>query len=677
MTLLAYIDPTGGLPPSLWGMIVAWAVAAAAAAWAGLRGLPHRTLAAIQRWGNPCILGMGMVGIIAITIVINMMFNKGNRSGQPARSISPRVLLLGFDGLDPVLLNQYMSEGRLPHFARLAKEGVYHPLRTTTPPQSPVAWSSFITGSNPAQHGVFDFVRRDPKRYTLDLAIADRHRMTLPWKGTPFWEGPVLRQFGMTAMRMPLCFPPPKLNGRLLAGMGVWDVRGTEGTYFFYSTEPIEKKDARGMLFSFQRQGNALRGELPGPYRAGETDDTREPFELDLSGEAAILRVQGRSYPLTANHWSEWIRIEFRLGALRLQRIEAITRMLLSRKSAQVTLYVSPLNFDPAAPLYPISHPGEYSAELCDAIGCYHTRGMPHDTQAVNDGVLSDEAFLDQCRTITDESEKMLSHELTRFHRGLLFAYFETPDVIQHLFWRTIDPQHPLHNADGAERIRRVIPEYYERLDAILGRARAALGQQGETVVMSDHGFAPFRRAVHLNAILRDAGFLLLRKNIRTSPEFFKEVDWSRTQAYALGFNALYLNLVGREGRGIVRPEDAERVRRSIAERLESFVDIETGMRPIKRARRVDETGPTDANRGSPDLIVGYARGYRASWETALGAVAEKTEEPNLKKWSGDHCIDADEVPGIFLSSDPAMDAANLQEIGAAIERYLGKTHGN
>ena len=84
-----------------------------------------------------------------------------------------------------------------------------------------------------------DFIKRDPASYRPDLALADRQKLTLPWRGTPFWERPALARLGTVAQRLPMVFPPPKLNGRLLAGMGVWDVRGTEGTYFFYHYLPL------------------------------------------------------------------------------------------------------------------------------------------------------------------------------------------------------------------------------------------------------------------------------------------------------------------------------------------------------------------------------------------------------------------------------------------------------
>jgi predicted AlkP superfamily phosphohydrolase/phosphomutase len=298
---------------------------------------------------------------------------------------------------------------------------------------------------------------------------------------------------------------------------------------------------------------------------------------------------------------------------------------------------------------------------------------MPFDTQAVNDGVLSDDDFLEQVRQVTDESEKMLHHELRRFKSGLLFAYFEGSDIVQHLFWRGIDSQHPLHADSATQKHKDAIPRMYEQYDALLGRARAALGDGAAVVVMSDHGFGPFRRAVHLNALLRNLGLLVLKDGKTTSPELLRDIDWYRTKAYALGFNALYLNRAGREGKGVVQPGEVEAVSRLLVQALERWTDPATGERPIKKVYLTRELYAGRAQPHMPDLLVGYVRGYRASWETALGAVPEATVEPNRKKWSGDHCVDASEVPGVFLSSDAALDCTSLAGLGEAVDGYLAE----
>lgn len=667
--LFAYVDPTGGLPPSVWGPLVAVLAGGAAAAWALLRTLAARSWR-VTRGRGELVAGLVGGGAAAGALMAAFAWQRPEPLQTAADPHGPRVLVLAFDGLDPQLLDRYLAEGRLPHFARLRNRGRYHPLATSEPPQSPVAWSTFLTGTPPCDHGVFDFVKRDPRTYLADLSTADRHGLKLPWTGDPLWDLPAIRRHGFVAHRLPMVFPPPRIaNGRLLAGMGVWDIRGTEGTYAFYSTSPPEIPGARGFVLPFERVAGTLGGKLPGPYRHGGTDSAREPFELvpAADGGPATLRVQGASHRLLPDRWSDWIEVEFRLGTLGMQKVRAITRVLIHHDGPDVSLYVSPLQFDPRAPLYPLSHPRSWAAEIADDIGLYATRGMPFDTHAVNDGVLADEALLTQVEQITDESERMLFRDLPRFDAGVLFAYFLGSDVVQHMFWRGLDPRHPLYNDPVTRRHADAIPRFYERCDAILGRAAAALGDQGAVVVISDHGFAPFRRAVHLNAILRDLGWLALVEGRSESAELFADVDWSRTRAYALGLNAVYLNVAGREARGIVPAADAPRLADELAAALAAWVDPDEGERPILRM------GRPPATQGGPDLVVGYARGYRASWKTALGGTPQATVEVNHQKWSGDHCIDPAEVPGVFLSSDPALDAESLAEVGAALDRYLAE----
>src|SRR5512141_271426 len=82
--------------------------------------------------------------------------------GAPVSPDMPKLVVIGVDGMDPVFLERHWDE--LPALRRLRDTGGFRPLRTTTPPQSPVAWSTFITGLEPAGHGIYDFVHRDPKR---------------------------------------------------------------------------------------------------------------------------------------------------------------------------------------------------------------------------------------------------------------------------------------------------------------------------------------------------------------------------------------------------------------------------------------------------------------------------------------------------------------------------------
>jgi predicted AlkP superfamily phosphohydrolase/phosphomutase len=173
----------------------------------------------------------------------------------------------------------------------------------------------------------------------------------------------------------------------------------------------------------------------------------------------------------------------------------------------------------------------------------------------------------------------------------------------------------------------------------------------GDTLLMvvSDHGFKSFARCVNLNAWLHQNGYLTLKDGKTESGDWFEDVDWSRTRAYTMGLNGLYLNVKGREREGIVDPAAAEALKDELRSKLNGLADPASGKIGITGVFDCDAVyaGPYVDN--APDLIVGYGDGYRASWDSVMGKVTEKIFEDNVKAWSGDHCIDPRLVPGVLF----------------------------
>jgi predicted AlkP superfamily phosphohydrolase/phosphomutase len=178
---------------------------------------------------------------------------------------------------------------------------------------------------------------------------------------------------------------------------------------------------------------------------------------------------------------------------------------------------------------------------------------------------------------------------------------------------------------------------------------------QDTLMVISDHGFSDFRRAVHLNTWLLREGFLTLDLPFNTGDaEGFVHVDWSATTAYSAGLNAIYLNLAGRERQGILPLAQKDAVADRIARRLEALRDPRTGEAAVATVYRARDVYSGEALASAPDLIVGWNAGYRSSWQTALGAVPREIFVDNTDEWRGDHCIAAHLVPGVFLSNRKA-----------------------
>ncbi len=590
-----------------------------------------------------------------------------------------KVIVLGIDGLSPVLMENMMDEGVLPNFARLKQEGAYRHIRTTNPAQSPVAWAGFSTGQNPGKHGIFDFIIRDPNNYGLDLSLSNTKgdKVTPVIKAKRFWRYATEARIPSVIIDCPLTFPPEKIYGKMLSGMGVPDILGTEGTFTFYTSEPSKQEsDVGGKVFHIQKRPVMIL-ELIGPRVAalrGQAKNIKVPFKVFLNDKESIFIEHGdKKIPLRVGQWSEWLDVTFRIDPLR--KIKGIFQFYLISLEPDFKLYISPIQFDPRDPFYPISYPKNYSKELTDLIGLYHTQGMPLDTWAVNEKRLSDDELLKQAQDVFEERKKMLDIELNRLQKGILFFYFGTSDTIQHMFWRYTDPQHPLYMKDAPQKYSDVIRSWYKKFDAILGEVMKKMDNDDVLIVLSDHGFATFRRAAHVNTWLRKNGYLQLKDpESREGRELLETIDWSKTRAYAIGFGSIYINQKGRERDGIVMPgKETEALKEEIALKLKGWIDEKYNEPVVRGIYKNEEIFKGPYASLAPDLVIGFNLGYRASWQTALGGVPADTIEDNLKSWSGDHLFDPELVPGvIFANKKIKKDTPSLYDIAPTLLKLIG-----
>lgn len=590
-----------------------------------------------------------------------------------------KVIVLGMDGLDPKFIDEFIKEGVLPNFKRLAEQGTFRKLRTTNPSQSPVVWSSIATGQNPGKHGLFDFIRRDPSDYTISLSLTEikKNKPRPIRKGIPFWHYTSREKIPTVIICFPVTFPPDKVYGKMLSGMGVPDVLGTQGTFSFYTTESLKpKKDRGGNVIRVDR-APVMHLEIYGPYRqtkTGEKEQVKIPFTVTLLDREKIkISLQKNNFLLSTGTWSKWQSITIPIGLFR--KIKGIVRFYLVESSPQFKLYMSPINFDPRYPFFPLSYPGDYIQELAKNIGLFYTQGMPCDTWAVNEHRLREAPFIEQVKEVLREKKAIFDLELNRFERGILFFYFETPDIIQHMFWRYIDPGHPLYEENAPSEYRDMIKTWYIKMDSIVGCAMQKIEQGDVLMVLSDHGFDTFRRVVHVNTWLRENGYLALKeKNAKEGRELLEDIDWTKTKAYAIGFGAIYINQLGREARGIVKPgRDTELLKKEIADKIKQWRDPKTNLPIINSVYMREDIFWGPYMQETPDIYLGFNIGYRASWQTALGAVPEKLVEDNLKKWSGSHLFDPAFIPGIlFINIKSSEKAPSVYDIAPTILNALG-----
>ena len=636
----------------------------------------------------------------------------GSLAAQPAGVVArdaashdtrKRVIVLGFDGMDHAVTERLMGAGRMPHFTRLAHTGTFEPLQTSIPPQSPVAWSNFITGRDSGGHGIFDFIHRNPdtmlpylstSRTTPPERVLKLGNWQLPLtagstellrRGAAFWE--VLTRNGIetTIIRMPANFPPSGTATREISGMGTPDLLGTYGTFSFYTTDTTRFEDpdvGGGRIYAVHLEKNVLAATLqgpPNPYRVdGEALAAAFSLYVDPEADAAKLVVGDIERLVQVGEWTDWVPVRFRLFPTR--SLHGMCRFYLKSLRPVLELYATPLNFDPIDPAMPISTPPSFAHDLAQQGGRFYTQGMPEDTKALSEGVLTPDEFLVQARIAGDENVRQFQQVLAAFDTGLLFYYFGNVDQTSHMMWRALDPGHPAYDADHDPQYADVVYELYEQMDDVLGLAMQQLDPGTTLIAMSDHGFASWRRAFHLNAWLREQGYLTTRgPTTDRDAGPFANVDWRRTRAYGLGLNGLYINVRGRERFGIVDPSERESLMREIAQKLEQTIDPATGQAAVTRVYFPEATY---ADRGfladGPDLIVGYARGTRCSNASARGAVPSEVFADNDDAWSGDHCMDHEAVPGILLTNRALRQPLRkLEDLAGAILAEFGFEAGD
>ncbi|MCK4304102.1 MAG: alkaline phosphatase family protein [Candidatus Eisenbacteria sp.] len=581
-----------------------------------------------------------------------------------------RVIILGLDGLDPVLLRRWMDDGQLPNFKRLAEQGTFRSLASSVPPISPVAWSTFATGVDASRHNIFDFLNRDLKSYLPVLSSTDirqpvrtlkvgryefpisKPMVRLLRKSKPFWQILGEHYVPCHVLRIPITFPPEQVsNGVLLSAMCVPDLRGTQGSFTFFTTDK-ERAEAfeGGTVIHVESRGDTIETEIPGPPNPLTRDHEvmKIPLQVcvDRGARKARFTVDGKTHTIGERQYSEWIRLKFKSAFG--QKVRGIVRFRVMDFEPHFNLYMSPINLDPESPAMPISSPGFFAQYLSRLNGSYATLGLAEDTWALNERITDEEAFLDYTALIHEEREKMWFNSLKKNRSGLNVIVFDDTDRIQHMFFRYISDPHPANRDKDTKRFENAVFEVYRKADDVVGRTMKYVDDKTVFFAISDHGFVPFKRGINLNSWLMQNGYLAAKNG--SVNRYLDGVDWSRTRAYTFGLTGIYINLKGRESRGTVeRKGQYAALKKELIAGLSGLRDPETGKVGILRVYDADEIYHGPYRHNGPDLVIGYNRDYRASWNGAVGMANDEVFEDNTKSWSGDHCVDPLEVPGIFF----------------------------
>ena len=455
-----------------------------------------------------------------------------------------RVLVIGWDGADWRILDPLLAQGALPNLAALIDRGGRAVLKSTIPTHSWAAWPSFLTGVDPADHGVYDI---------LELRRGTRRQYPVTYgsiKERTFLQD--LSEAGVETVmvNVPLTSPPPPISGKLVSG-----------------------------------------GVLP----------KGRPFTHPES-LAEDMQKAGAAFPINGMSWTTF-------------------------------------------------------------------RGRP-------------EPFLEEAVAVVKARQRSVEFLLDESDWSVACAVFVATDRIQHCMSQYVSSDHPEYAERSREPLASKIRDVYRLLDEGLGRLVGRAGEDDLVLFMSDHGMHSCAGAVNMDRLLERLGYLEfsasnaifgpmqwgpMRQAARKIYDLFglhgkvslpQPVNWARTRAYTSirstgeGVN---VNVSGRDHEGAVQPEDFERVRNELAERLGSFVDPRTGVRPVARVWRREEVFKGRFAKDGPDLLLEPAPLYSLTH-------AKSAVEP--ADWvSGDHRLD-----GVLVASGPGVETSAFPDTARLVD---------
>ncbi len=563
-----------------------------------------------------------------------------------------RTVIVGFDSFDPAIFERLLESGNTPNLAKYANDGGYSRLEVCSPPQTEVSWTSIATGVDPGSHGIFDFVHRDPATYIPYVSILPTRQSALgeqflpPYTTRTLFEEAAEMGYPATALWWPALFPArPEIPVATIPGLGTPDIRGQLGVGTYLTTEPAEKKKVKVLKLEPAGKGK-FNGSLEGP--STKTKDgikpLVQPVSVDVLDDRSVrLTVGKQKLDLKLGVWSPILEVQFPGGFA--YTVHAITQVILTEVKQRLSLYFLPLQIHPLHSPWHYATPPSLVKDAWKNTGPFLTLGWPQDTNALEDGCITDEQFLSLCDSIFESRKRIYYRRLDGFKEGVLAGIFDCLDRVQHMFLR-----------DRPD----LVEQWYGKLDGFVGQVQSRIDSLGldkvRFLILSDHGFKTFEHKVHLNHWLKHNGYLTLAE---PDGNDLSKVDWEKTTAYALGLNSLYLNVAGREGRGIVQAAELEAL---LAEIRGKLLDWKTpdGETIISRVLLKHEAFTGPYSRLGPDLVIGYAPKYRASSDTGLGRIGAVSLEANHDHWGADHCIDSNMVPGVLFANRDVKNMPGL-----------------
>jgi len=530
-------------------------------------------------------------------------------------------------------------------------------------------------------------------------------------KGTPFWDVLNLNGIQTKVFNIPVNFPAKgEKNGKLLSGLGVPDITGSIGKPAYFTTSRSFSPSTGEFTVAFTKLQDNPDGLyytfISGPDRTkikfssdekeddkidmqalGYIDEEEElkktpkymfendmvmtpedreeeikipmKLQVDSANKTVTIEVQGNKQTIKEGEWSDWYELEFKVNPL--LSLWGIARFCLQEAAPDMKLYLSPIHLHPNYTPIPITSPKSWASDLYKKFGIYKTLGWAVDTWSLQEELIDEASFLEDAYYTRAEKELMLNDSLDSGDYQVHIQYYEYTDRIQHLFWRLIDKGHPYYKPEKAKLYEKAIQECYIDMDRMAGEVMEKIDDDTILFVISDHGFISWRRAVNYNTWLAQNGYIK-QKQWDTRPmeledlfgerseNFWPNVDWTKTKAYALGIGNIYINLEGREPNGCVKDVEYNKIRDEIVEKMPRTIDPKTGMKPIVAVYRREDIWDDFDPKITPDLRVTTNKYYRVSWQSTLGNIPEKRFYDVEANWSADHCsADPSLVKGILF----------------------------
>jgi predicted AlkP superfamily phosphohydrolase/phosphomutase len=568
-----------------------------------------------------------------------------------------KTILVGFDAFDPVFFERLHNQGKTPNLSNYLERSGYSPFQVSNPPQSEVSWTSIATGLNPGGHGIFDFVHRNPESYGLFVSLLPTKSSLLGTTFTPphnagtIFDAAVKDGYPASSLWWPATFPS-RLGSPVhtIPGLGTPDIFGQLGVGISYSVEPFtDESSLKTHTARLHRQSmDVYGGTLTGPAQQSRSQMVNTSLDFQLSiidKEYGSLVIGKQTLELRQGIWSPVFELSFKVGPL--VSLKVVTQVILTKVQPDPVMYFLPLQLHPLGSPWPYGTPKGLLSKIWKTQGPFLTLGWPQDTTALEEGFITEDQFLCLCDQILKQRERIFMAKINSYKEGLLGCVFDSLDRIQHMFWKTRPD---------------IVESWYLKLDELAGRINTNISAKPDNnkinlIFLSDHGFNNFDYKVNLNRWLINQGYLSLID--KSDSQTLSAVDWPTSQAYAIGLNSMYLNLVGREKHGAVTSTGEKETLENIRTELLQWVGP-NGKHIFQRIQSNQEAFHGPLSKYGPDLVLGYTPGYRASADTGLGGWSDKAVERNSDHWEADHCIDPQSVPGVIFHNRGLEGFSNL-----------------